>query len=97
MVLPHPTNAVLVGKKPTTNYVMAALRMLSHEGLEEVIIKARGANIYRAVETANAIRRVMSNVVVKHVNIGSEEVVDKNGRKRRVSSIEIILAKPKKP
>ncbi|MFZ8795730.1 MAG: DNA/RNA-binding protein AlbA [Acidilobaceae archaeon] len=96
MVLPHPTNAVLVGRKPTMNYVIAALRMLTHEGLEEVVIKARGANIYRAVETAEAIRRTMANVVVKHVNIGSEEIVDKNGKKRRVSSIEIILTKSRK-
>jgi Archaeal DNA-binding protein len=95
MVLPHPTNAILVGKKPTMNYVIAALRMLTHEGLEEVVIKARGTNVYRAVETAEAIRRTMTNVVVKHVNIGSEEVVDKNRRKRRVSSIEITLAKSK--
>jgi len=95
MVLPHPTNAILVGKKPTMNYVIAALRMLTHEGLEEVVIKARGTNVYRAVETAEAIRRTMANVVVKHVNIGSEEVVDKNRRRRRVSSIEITLAKSK--
>ena len=93
MVIPHPTNAVLVGRKPTMNYVIAALRMLTHEGLDEVVIKARGANIYRAVETAEAIRRTMANVVIKHVGIGSEEVVDKSGRRRRVSSIEIILSK----
>ncbi|MFZ8795814.1 MAG: DNA/RNA-binding protein AlbA [Acidilobaceae archaeon] len=96
MVLPHPTNAVLVGRKPTMNYVMAALRLLTHEGLEEVVVKARGANVYRAVETAEAVRRTMANVMVKHVNIGSEEIVDKNGRKRRVSSIEIVLAKSRK-
>jgi DNA-binding protein len=34
--------------------------------------------------------------MVKHVNIGSEEIVDKNGKKRRVSSIEIILTKSRK-
>jgi len=96
MVLPHPTNAVLVGKKPLMNYVVAALRLLSHEGLDEVVIKARGANIYRAVETAEAVRRTMPGVLVKHVSIGSEEVVDKNGRRRRVSAIEIVLVKSRK-
>lgn len=93
MILPHPTNAVLVGRKPLSNYVIAALRMLTHEGLEEVVIKARGANIYRAVETAEAVRRTLPSVKIKNVNIGSEVVIDKNGKKRRVSAIEITLAK----
>ncbi len=93
MAKPHPTNAVLVGRKPIMNYVLAALRMLSHEGLEEVVIKARGANIYRAVEAAERIKRSMANVKVKTVNIYSEEIMDNKGNKRRVSSIEIIFKK----
>lgn len=95
MVLPHPTNAVLVGKKPVMNYVIAAMRMLTHEGLGEVVIKARGANIHRAVETAEAVRRTLAGISVKRISIGSEELVDKNGRRRRVSAIEIVLAKTK--
>ncbi|MDM7275009.1 MAG: DNA/RNA-binding protein AlbA [Thermoprotei archaeon] len=93
MARPHPTNAVLVGKKPIMNYVLAALRMLSHEGLDEVVIKARGANIYRAVEAAERVKRSMANVKIKTVNIYSEEVSDKKGNRRRVSSIEIVFKK----
>lgn len=93
MATPHPANAVLVGRKEVNNYVLAVIRLFS-EGAEEVIIRARGKNICKAVDTAERVRNMyMKNIVVKDVKIGSEEIVDEGGRRRTVSTIEIILAK----
>ena len=93
MAAPHPTNAVLVGKKEVNNYVLAVLRLFS-EGAEEVVIRARGRNICKAVDTAERVKSMyMKNVVVKDVKIGSEDIVDETGKKRRVSTIEIVLAR----
>ncbi|MEM0197013.1 MAG: RNA-binding protein, partial [Sulfolobales archaeon] len=41
---PAATNVVLVGKKPVMNYVMATLTLL-HQGVPEIVIKARGRAI----------------------------------------------------
>ncbi|MCX8196427.1 MAG: hypothetical protein N3F67_05075 [Acidilobaceae archaeon] len=92
-MMPHPTNAVLVGKKKVSNYVIAALRMFTHEGLEEVIVKARGANVYKAVEVANRVTATLSSVKVERVKVYSERLRDKNGAERRVSCIEVALRK----
>ena len=93
MAEPYQANAVLVGRKPTMNYVLAAIRLFT-EGAGEVILKARGANISKAVDVAERIRRVfLKDVVVKDVRIDSEEVSDQEGRTRRVPIIEIVLAR----
>ncbi len=93
MAEPYQANAVLVGKKPTMNYVLAAIRLFT-EGASEVILKARGNNISKAVDVAERIRRVfLKDVVVKDVKIDSEEISDEGGRTRRVPIIEIRLAR----
>lgn len=93
MAAPHPTNAVLVGKKEINNYVLAVIRLFS-EGAEEVVIRARGRNICKAVDTAERVKSMyMKNVVVRNVRIGSEDIVDEAGRRRKVSTIEIVLAR----
>ncbi len=90
---PHPTNAVLIGRKDTKNYVLAVLKLFT-EGVEEVVIRARGRNICKAVDTAELVRSTyMKDVKVKDVKIGSEEITDESGRRRRVSTIEIVLVK----
>ncbi|MCS7106568.1 MAG: RNA-binding protein [Acidilobaceae archaeon] len=94
-MMPHPTNAVLVGKKKTASYVMAVLRMFTQEGLEEVVVKARGANVYKAVEVATRVVGTLESVKVENVKVGSERLKDKNGAVRRVSSIEVSLRKQK--
>ncbi|GAB6148008.1 DNA-binding protein Alba [Stetteria hydrogenophila] len=90
---PHPANAVLIGKKDVNNYVLAIIRLFS-EGAEEVIVKARGKNICKAVDAVERVRRMyMKDLIVKDVKIGSEEVEDEGGRKRLVSAMEIVLAR----
>ena len=62
---------------------------------DEVIIKARGKFISRAVDVAEvASKRFLENQVeVKDIKIGSEDFTNKEGRLVRVSFIEITLKK----
>ena len=93
--VPHPTNAVLIGRKPVMNYVLAALRLFTQEGVNEVVVRARGRNVCKAVDTVETLKHMfMKDLQVKSINIYSEEVSDESGRRRRVSSIEIIVARP---
>lgn len=87
-------NEILVGKKPQMNYVLACLTAF-HEGAKEIVIKARGKSISKAVDVVEIVRkRFMADVVVKDVSIGTDEV-KVNDTIKRVSSITITLAKTK--
>jgi DNA-binding protein len=86
-------NEVYVGTKPVTSYVLASMSVLN--GASEVVLKARGRAISRAVDVAEVLRnRYVQGLVVKGISIGTEEVQDKkSGEKTRVSTIEIVLGK----
>ncbi|MCI4396380.1 MAG: DNA-binding protein Alba [Desulfurococcales archaeon] len=93
---PTPSNVILVGKKPVMNYVMAVLALLN-QGVDEVIIKARGRAISKAVDAVEIIRNKLlaEKVEVKDIKIGSQ-VVQGQDRTSRVSTIEITLKLGKK-
>ncbi|RLI89774.1 MAG: DNA-binding protein Alba [Archaeoglobales archaeon] len=85
-------HVVFVGNKPVMNYVLAALTQFN-EGAGEVVIKARGKAISRAVDVAEIVRnRFMPNVDVRDIKIDTEEL-DSEGRRVNVSTIEITLVK----
>ncbi|MEM4495445.1 MAG: DNA-binding protein Alba [Candidatus Caldarchaeum sp.] len=86
---------VLVGRKPTMNYVLATTLPLA-EG-RRVVLKARGRAIAKAVDVVEVVRRrFVQNAVVEKISIGTEEgKVGNDGRQRNVSTIEIILSQPK--
>jgi DNA-binding protein len=86
-------SVVYVGNKPVMNYVLATLTQFN-EGAEEVVVKARGKAISRAVDVAEIVRnRFLPNVGVKEIKIDTEELDSEQGRKVNVSTIEITLAK----
>jgi DNA-binding protein len=86
-------NEVYVGSKPVTAYVLASISVLN--GASEVVLKARGRAISRAVDVAEVLRnRYVQGLMPKSISIGTEEVQDKkSGEKTRVSTIEIVLGK----
>jgi len=89
-----PSNHIYVGKKPVMSYAMSALIQLSQVG--EVIIKARGMAISRAVDVAEIVTRRLGNGTfsVKNINISTEQVKStETGEMRNVSSIEILVGK----
>ncbi|NPA62077.1 MAG: DNA-binding protein Alba [Methanococci archaeon] len=85
-------NVVLVGRKPVMNYVVAVLTQLTNN--DEVIIKARGRAINKAVDVAEMIRnRFIKDIKIKKIEIGTDKVKNPDGREVNVSTIEIVLAK----
>ena len=81
---------ILVGQKPTPNYVLAAVMQFS-QGSRRVIFKARGRSISKAVDAAEIVKRFLQNQVdIADVKIGSERLGEP-GKERSVSTIEITL------
>ncbi len=91
---PISSNVVLVGKKPVMNYVLATLTLLN-QGVNEIVIKARGRAISKAVDTVEIVRSrfLPDKVDIKDIKIGSQVVTTAEGRQTRVSTIEIVIAK----
>ena len=86
-------NQVLVGKKPLMNYVVACLTLFNN-GENEVILRARGRAISKAVDVAEMLRRVfMKKIIVKSISIGSDEVQRLEGDTAKISILEIALNK----
>lgn len=89
-------NVVFIGSKPFMNYVTGVVMQFTKQGSSEVIVKARGKFISRAVDVAEVTsKRFLNeqNVKVKDIKIDSEEFENKEGRKVNVSTIEITLSK----
>ncbi len=92
------SNIIYVGNKPPMNYVTAIMALLNSGSFTEVVLKARGNAISRAVDAAEITRnRFMTNLEVKKIDIGTEPVTNEDGRKSNVSSIEICLAMKQTP
>jgi len=88
-------NNIFIGGKPFMNYVTGVVMQFTTKNAPEVIVKARGKFISRAVDVAevSAKRFLTGQVGVKNIAIDSEEFQNKEGRNVRVSTIEIALGK----
>ncbi len=86
-------NTIFVGKKGVMSYVLAVVTQFS-TGTNEVTIKARGKVISRAVDTAEIVKnKFLTDVKTKSIVTSTEEVTSDDGRKSKVSAIEIVLSK----
>lgn len=86
-------NTVFIGKKATMNYVLAVVTQFN-SGNNEVIIKARGRAISRAVDVAEIVRhRFVQDATIKDIKIDTEVLQREGGDSANVSSIEISLSK----
>ena len=87
------SSTVFIGKKPFMNYVTGVV-MQFNSGIKKVTIKARGKYISRAVDVAEVVRnRFVNGVKLDDIRINSEEFDGEEGRKVRISTIEIVLGK----
>ncbi len=93
--MPEEENTIFVGGKPFMNYVTGVVMQFTTKGANEVVVKARGKFISRAVDVAEVAskRFLEGQVEVKDIKIDSEEFTNKEGKQVRVSTIEITLAK----
>jgi len=91
-------NVIYVGNKPPMSYVLAVVTQFNSRGSDEVVIKARGRAISRAVDTAEIVRnRFVTDAEIKDIKIGTESITnEEEGRTSNVSSIEICLTTKKK-
>ena len=91
-------NTIYVGNKPPMSYVLAVVTQFNSRGSDEVVIKARGRAISRAVDTAEIVRnRFVTDAEIKDIKIGTESIInEEEGRTSNVSSIEICLTTKKK-
>tara|TARA_Y100000034_G_C6796111_1_gene356828 strand:- start:7 stop:327 length:321 start_codon:yes stop_codon:yes gene_type:complete len=88
-------NTVFIGNKPFMNYVTGVVMQFTTQGANEVVIKARGKFMSRAVDVAevSAKRFLEGTIKTKDIQIDSEEFENKEGKQVRVSTIEIYLEK----
>ncbi len=85
-------NVVYVGNKPVMNYVLAVVKEFNN-GANEVVIKARGKAISRAVDAAEVSRnRFLTDAKINGIKIGTERITSENGESN-VSIIEIAIGK----
>lgn len=94
MVDEKPENLIFIGKKPTMNYVLAVTTQFN-SGSTDVMIKARGRSISKAVDVAEIVRnRFITDAAVEDIRISTEELEGEGGKTSNVSSIEIFMKRP---
>ena len=83
------SNTVFIGRKPVLNYVLACMTLFK-SGHEEIIVKARGQSISRAVDVVEVLKnRFMPNAQVVNIEIGTEQVQSEERGPSNVSTIDI--------
>ena len=86
-------NLVRIGQKPLMNYVTACVTLFN-SGNGEVMVRARGQAIEKAIDTVQLLRRgFLKDVLVRSINLGSEDITRFDGSRGNISTIEILLAR----
>lgn len=92
-IMAKDENSVYIGKRPTMNYVMAAMMILNKD--EPVTVKARGRAISHAVDVCEILKnRFLKGTTYEDIRISTEKLESDDGTTNNVSSIEIVLAPP---
>ncbi len=87
-----PDNVVFVGKKPSMSYVLAVVTQLG-SGQTEVLVKARGQSISKAVDVVQIVKnKFVQDIKVEQINIGTDSIKIEN-KDINVSTIHIQLKK----
>jgi len=85
------SNTVYIGRKPVLNYVLACMTLFK-SGHEEIIVKARGRSISRAVDVVEVLRnRFMPNAEVSKIEIGTDKIETDDRGPSNVSTIDIYV------
>ncbi len=83
------SNIVFIGRKPVLNYVLACMTLFK-SGYEEIIVKARGRSISRAVDVVEVLRnRFMPNAHVVDIQISTEQLEGEERGSSNISTIDI--------
>ena len=94
--MPHATtelgtdNIILIGNKPVMNYVLAIVTQFNN-GQEQVIVRARGKAISRAVDAVEVVINKFLFYVEKQKIATCTQEVDTEDGTIHVSAIEIVM------
>lgn len=84
-------DVIYIGNKPAMSYVLAVVTQFKNS--DEVVLKARGRAISRAVDAAEITKdRFVTDAEVTDIEIGTESITNEMGETHNVSSIEIVMA-----
>jgi DNA-binding protein len=84
-------NIVYIGNKPLMNYVLAVVTQMNN-GTNEVILKARGRSISKAVDVAEVVKnKFILDAEVENIHISTEELPNREGSNTNVSAIEVQM------
>lgn len=88
-------HSVFIGGKPFMNYVTGVVMQFTTQNASEVVVKARGKFISRAIDVTEVVRKrfLENQIELKDIKVDSEEFENKEGRHVRVSTIELTLTK----
>lgn len=86
-------HSFFVGEKPLMNYVTAAVMHFTSANAPEIILKARGKFMNRAIDVSQVLvnRFLKDQAAIDNVRLGSEEFMNKENKRIRVSAIEIYI------
>ncbi len=86
-------HTVFIGGKPFMNYVTAIVMQFTTQNAPEVIVKARGKFISKAVDVSEVANKrfLEGQLEIRDIKVDSEEFQNKEGKQVRVSTIEIYL------
>jgi DNA-binding protein Alba len=85
-------SVLLIGKKRVLDYIAPALFRINGTG--ELVIKATGSlSIVTAVDVAEMVKHDVEGLVTKSITIGTDELTNLMGERKRMSCIEIHLIK----
>lgn len=84
-------NVIYIGRKPVMAYCLAVMTALKGDE-KEVTLMARGRAISKAVDVAEVVRnQFLTDLSVKDISIGTEELDTEEGGTRNISKIAILL------
>lgn len=85
-------NVIFIGSKPLVNYIRGIIMQFMKHNASEVIVKARGKFISKAVDAVEVAKRSLTekNVQIKNIQIGSESF-ETDGKRTNISTIDIAM------
>jgi len=83
---------VRVGRRTPVNKYINICLVLFHSGYDEIVVKARGLSIPKAIEIVEKLRKYfMRNLEISSIELGSDYIVTRKGFQRRISTISIFI------
>jgi len=87
----NPENAIFIGAKPLMSYVLAVVTQFGG-GKKEILIKARGNSISKAVDVAELVKNKFApGTTIENIKTATETLQSHDGKEIGVSTITILM------